>query len=261
MSVYVNAIHETVCFMGTDICVYHAPSFPTKFPDLFTLLTTNLTGVGEVKPDLLKNIVKSIEKKGVCNPPADTRWILDEKACEVPVTSVVNSRYVHTSSRRAHTRSFGNQPPPEVVSGSLQEADLLLVGYDVASGDIVGFASIKVDRVTKKRAKLTEPFFLYTDVLCGSAASKSVKGGDFLNKAEEIATMLGIKEMRLRALDYMVGTEQQCKELVQAKQRSEDPYSKGIKTLVGYYKEKHKYQEVPGKNQGGTEILMNKIVP
>ena len=88
----------------------------------------------------------------------------------------------------------------------------------------------------------------------------------FLKTAEKLARLFDMSSMKLNALHYMIGTEQQCEYLFDQRKipGNKDKYDFSmdeipIRTLVGYYAQKHEYKPIEGAFNPATRgIQMEK---
>lgn len=200
-----------------------------------------ITYGGEVtnnSAEIFTSILKVANVEFLCKPPSGARFLGD---CGTVRSTVVSKEYISTkTSTRVGTR---NRPGADVYQGSLHsdKTDILLVGYSTRG--VVGFATLHVNKD-----------YVKIDLLC---ATPEGKGHAFLEVAEQLANLLNIPKLTLDALNYMIGSKDDCDSLVR------DPSNpKKIKTLVGYY-QKHGFQAATTLSSHGAPpetVKMEKVL-
>lgn len=247
------------------VWVYHTRTFRETEADLYQIFTTKKKSKSQsllygdeldnISNDewneIFQTIYEGVRGNSLCTAPKNTRWFTKEEDCEHDSGSqtTVNPAYLYDQSLPASTRTSPNPKP--FVTGSFRDAHFLLVAK--LNREIVGFATLQALRTPtkdKKRARL--PDVMYMDVLCGSERARGL-GELFLKFAETLARFFDMKYMKLRALQYMMGTKQECKHIVRQRnlKGNKDKYEYAlnqtpIRTLVGYYRQKHNFQVIPG---------------
>lgn len=180
-------------------------------PDIQNLLPMIPQGVadfaGDLQNSIRDDIMSEVLANRLCAPPANARWRFD---CSKSVSAVINTDTLRDEFSRAH---------------------ILLVAKQGAL--VVGFAMMRLVHKTSRRGTVTT---LQLQYLCSSSAVRGM-GTVLLSKVDAIAHFVKANAAELHALDYMIGSEAECKSK-----------SKHARSLQRYY-ENHGFIE------GGRAML------
>ena len=190
--------------------------------------------------DVRTNILQRVASGNLCTPPSFARW---NGKCDVEVDKVIEPPFVYEEKEEMGTRSRKGRT---VRSGTLSHAHMVICATQMSISPSVqydGFVTFYVNPSTPK-----EDPFLYIELLCASKDARGL-GTLLLGLVEQMARFLTIPRIRLSALDYVIGSEEECR-------------NGTAKGLLSYYR-KHGFVEipdVPAKDPHVVGILMEKVL-